>query len=57
MEATREIVLNTLDFLENITSEKAKKICEKLFIINKKYNLGLENAIRYHLIKDNKISA
>lgn len=57
METSREIVLNTLNFLENITSKKAKKICEKLFIINKKYNLGLENAIRYHLIKDSRISA
>lgn len=55
MNIAREIVLNSLESLNNIPSDKCKKICEKLIYINSKYELGLYHAIRYHLIKDNEL--
>lgn len=51
-EIARELVLNALDFLNNYTAEECVGICQKLFFINKKYNIGLYHAIKYHLIKD-----
>lgn len=51
-DIAREIVLNSLERLNNVPSKKCKKVCEKLFYINSKYNLGLYHAIKYHLIKD-----
>lgn len=51
-DIAREIVLNCMERLNNVPLEYAKKVCEKLFYINSKYDLGLYHAIKYHLIKD-----
>lgn len=55
-DIAREIVLNSLERLNNKdSSKKCKKVCEKLFCINSKYELGLYHAIKYYLIKDNEL--
>lgn len=51
----REIVLNSLEYLNNVPSRKCNKMCQKLFCINAKYDLGLYHIIKYHLIKDSGI--
>lgn len=54
-EIAKEIVLNTLTYIDKKPAAILNKVCERLFKIDNRYNLGLYHAINYHLVKDDSI--